>query len=537
MNKQLNFNHLIITIFIIYFLIGLAIFDDYSVTPDEELHRINGLISLKYVFNLFSINLFESTELLNAPNLYEDWRKTYGVIFDLPIAFLQVWQKINNQDIFLIRHFLNFIIFFFGCIYFFRLINENLLDKKIALFGTIILFTTPRIFSHSFYNSKDIIFLSLIIIAVFYCIKLLQKNNFKSFILAGLFCALATNIRVIGIYLPILTFIFYFFKEEKNKNVNNLKFFVILFFIYFTFVYLLWPFLWEDPFKNFFLILKESATYPNHWKFNILYLGEYLNPEHIPWHYFFIWFSFTTPFIYLIFIILGFFLFIKNYLHSFLIINFKKNIYLWQNNKQMVNLFIFLNFFIPIFFIICLNSTLYNGWRHLFFLYPFLIYLSLYGVLFFKNKVKIYNLIISLLIFQTLTNVYFIYKSHPIQNVYFNIFANKIIEGKMPIDYWGLGNKKTIDHVLVNNKKISISTSSFTPLNYLEFSDYNNLYSKEVIFSGTNIQSKLNSDFIFTNYYYDKNPTNIEKYSIPINYKSYYKLIINDIIVNELFTK
>lgn len=537
MNIKLNFNHLIKIIFIIYFLTGIVIFDDYSVTPDEELHRINGLISLKYIFNLFSINLFESAELLNAPNLYEDWRKTYGVLFDLPISFFQVWLQISNQDIFLTRHLLNFIIFFIGCIYFFRLIKKNLSDKKIALLGTLILFTTPRIFSHSFYNSKDIIFLSLTIIAVFYCIKLLRKNNLKSFILAGLFCALATNIRIISIYLPILTFIFFLFKEEHSKRTNNLIFFVILFFIYFIFVYLLWPFLWEDPLKNFFLALKESTAYPNHWKFNILYLGEYLNPEHIPWHYFFIWFSFTTPFIYLFFIVLGFFIFLKSYLNLFLNIDFKKKIYLWKNEIQMVNLFIFLNFFIPIFFIICLNSTLYNGWRHLFFLYPFLIYLSLYGILFFKKKVKIFNLIISLIIFQTFTNIYFIYKSHPIQNVYFNIFANKFIKGKMPIDYWGLGNKKTIDYVLINNKKISISTSSFTPLNYLEFTKNNNLYSKEVVFNGTSRRSKFNSDFIFTNYYYDKNPTNIEKYTIPINYKSYYKLIINDIIVNEIFTK
>ena len=38
------------------------------------------------------------------------------------------------------------------------------------------------------------------------------------------------------------------------------------------------------------------------------------------------------------------------------------------------------------------------------------------------------------------------------------------MKGKLPIDYWGLGNKKTID-ISITNKKISISTSSFTPLN------------------------------------------------------------------------
>ena len=107
----------------------------------------------------------------------------------------------------------------------------------------------------------------------------------------------------------------------------------------------------------------------------------------------------------------------------------------------------------------------------------------------------------------------------------------------MPIDYWGLGNKKTIEYVLKKNKNISISTSSFTPLHYLKLSKEKNNNFDKITYNGTDINSKSKSDFIFTNYYYDESPFNIAKYSIPNNYKSYYKLIINGIIVNEIFTK
>ena len=108
----------------------------------------------------------------------------------------------------------------------------------------------------------------------------------------------------------------------------------------------------------------------------------------------------------------------------------------------------------------------------------------------------------------------------------------------MPIDYWGLGNKKTIDFLLLKKNEFSISNSSFTPLHYLKYSKRNDFpYSKAIIFNGTSLKNKSLSDFIFTNYYYNQNPMNIEKFNIPKNYKSYYKLIINDIIVNEIFTK
>ena len=227
--------------------------------------------------------------------------------------------------------------------------------------------------------------------------------------------------------MPILTFIFYFYFEDENQKKKIFRFFFIFFFSYFLFVYLIWPFLWAAPIKNFFLILKESTAYPNHWDFNILYLGKYLNPENIPWHYFFVWLTITTPPIFLIIIIFGVSLFLKYYLHFFLKIDLKKNIYLWPDKKQMVNLFIFLNFFLPIFFVICLNSTLYNGWRHLFFLYPFLIYLSLYGIVFLKKNSKIFSIIISIIIIQVLSNIYFIYKSHPVQNIYFNILLRNLL--------------------------------------------------------------------------------------------------------------
>ena len=195
-------------------------------------------------------------------------------------------------------------------------------------------------------------------------------------------------------------------------------------------------------------------------------------------------------------------------------------------------------FFIPLFFVICLNSTLYNGWRHLYFLYPFIIYFALYGLEFILKKVpKNYKSIVFFLLFlQIINNIIFIYKSHPIQSVYFNIISKQFIKGNLPVDYFGLGNKKTIDFLITENKKFSISNSSFTPLYILIYADNDNFsYDENIQFNGTQISQKNKSDFIFTNYYYDRNPKLVEKYQIPANRKSYFKLIIDGIVVNEVF--
>mgnify|MGYP000887191519 CR=1 FL=1 len=539
MKIKSNFNYLIIFLFFSFFLLGSIIFKDYSVTPDEPLHRINGFISLKYILNLFFTNLSNNNLLQDIPDLYNDWRRTYGSIFDLPFAYIEFVSEIDIQNIFLLKHYTLFVIYFLSTFYFFLLLKKNLKNDKIALIGVLILVSTPRIFSHSFYNSKDILFLSFMIIAVYYSVELLKKYSFKNLFISCILCAFASNIRIIGIYLPVLTFIFYFFIDEKIKAKTNIKFFFIYFSLFFVILYSIWPFLWLNPIENFLTILKESASYPNHWEFKTLYLGNYLNPENIPWHYFFIWFFSTTPLIFLLIIFNGLFLFLKKYLYFFLNIKFNKNLKIWENDDQMVNLFIFLCFFIPIFFVVTLNSTLYNGWRHLFFVYPFLIYISLFGLVHIFKKIntnfkKIFYLFIGL---QILSNFYFIYTSHPIQNIYFNFVSKPFIKNNMPVDYWGSGNKKTIDFLITKNKSFSISTSSFTPLINLQYSDNKDNYAKNIKFFGTQKIYKNNSDYIFTNYYYNRNPKNEEKFQIPKSFISYYKLIINGITVNEVFAK
>ena len=119
MKLKTNFDYLLIGFFLIYFLIGHYIFRDYLVTPDEPLHRINGFISLKYILKLFFNSSIYIEQLKDIPELYNDWRKTYGTVFDLPLSWFELVYKLNIQESFLLRHYLIFLIFFISNIFFF----------------------------------------------------------------------------------------------------------------------------------------------------------------------------------------------------------------------------------------------------------------------------------------------------------------------------------------------------------------------------------------------------------------------------------
>ena len=79
---------------------------------------------------------------------------------------------------------------------------------------------------------------------------------------------------------------------------------------------------------------------------------------------------------------------------------------------------------------------------------------------------------------------------------------------------------------------IKISAASFTDLNKTKLileGKYKNKF--EFV-----QDSHYKADFIFTNYYYYKNPKfNKKRYDIPKNFKSYYKFKIGEKTINELY--
>ena len=436
----------------------------------------------------------------------------------------------NHQDIYYLKHFLNFFTFYISSIIFFYVIKSRFKNNFLALIASLFYISAPRIFAESFYNCKDIIFMSLTVFAIFFALKVLKKTNIKNIILFSFFCALATSVRPLGIFILFLLFAFLIFESLEEGNIyKKFNFILISLFFYILFTYLLWPYLWLDPLNNFIFSLKSFSHYG--WGGSTLYFGDYVKSQSLPWHYTFVWIAITTPLIYSLLFIVGSYKVFSNFFT-----NLEK---LWKNLNEKLDLFILSFFFAPIFLVIILNSTLYDGWRHLYFIYPSLIYISIFGLnyilnlnskKFFKNS---FFIIVFISIF---INIFNIIKFHPFQNVYFNFLVEKKVNSLFNVDYWGLGNAHSILKILDdanNSENINIRTASFTPLNYSKYI-INNEKMKNINFTGT---AGINSEYIFTNHIYEGNPKYKKKYFIPNNYKKIYSLKRGNIVINEIYKK
>ena len=439
--------------FLTYLLVGITIFKDYGISWDEPFQRDNGLITADYVFKGDDfLSTFKS--------------RYYGTFFELLLVLLEVpllGAKSDLRLVFLLRHFFTFIFFYISVIFFYLFSKDLFKNDKYALLACLLLVLSPRIFAHSFYNSKDIPFLSAIIIAFYTLNRLITFNDLKTAILHALSCSVAMDIRVVGIFMTALT-VLYFLIEIMLKINNRDKFNPILmpFFAYLLlttiFTIALWPFLWEAPLRHFIDAIKLMSHYQWHGKtLYVLYMGNYLKATEIPWHYGPLWIIMTTPIVYSAMFIIGSVINLYDF--------FKNPIHYYSIQKTLF--FSLCWFFLPILVVILLQSTLYDSWRQLFFIYPALIILALSGVVKLSNHfynimrlkklfISIYFLFLGLNVFTTAA---FMIKYHPYQNVYFNTLAGtsmKRIKANFDLDYWGLSYRKALEFILNGDDRKTI---------------------------------------------------------------------------------
>jgi hypothetical protein len=448
--------------FLIYFIIGIFIHDDYGINWDEQASRNYGFISGDYILekllpdkiyykiysNITKNKFSEKVKEKNPPKLTDQsfMERAYGVTFELPAAILETVLNLNDIDkIYKFRHLLVFFVFFLSSIIFYNLCLLISKDRVISLLFASMLVIHPRIFSDTFHNSKDIIFLSYLIISILFGYKLIKKNSFKNIILFSIFTALSFGLKIIGILLLYSTSMIYLIQNQSTLR-TRLKFLFFISLITLTFCYIFWPYLWENPITNFKLAFELFSNFK--WSSEIPFMGKFINSDRLPWYYIPLFFLITTPAYILILIIFGLLIFIYQ------LFNYKKN--KLYTNSIITNFFLSQIFLIPLLFAIFNNSTLYDGWRHFFFMYPILLIISISSLTYFLKKKIFYIMLISFITAGGIIQSYWNFKNHPFQHSYFNkLFYEKPNE-KFESDYWGISNKYLIDQLLLYEKSEKI---------------------------------------------------------------------------------
>ena len=549
--KRIKENKITLIIFISYFIIGLFLYKDYGIGIEEHFQRQNGFFWLKQISERFQLSILtdSASSIFSQIRNYDpslpnpEFFNFYGIVFDVPLALAEIILEDKEIKFFFeLRHLINFFIFFVSAIYFFKILNKRFNANIIIYLGVIFYICSPRIFGDSFHNNKDILFLSFITITFYYLFSLFEKNKLKNLIFFSLFASIATSTRIMGIYLPLLYFIFLFL-EYLSQNIT-IKFFLQKIFIvlifYILFLYLHYPYIWELRLDNLFSWFSKFFYNMN---YRILFNGEYFNIKYLPRLYLPIWILITLPSYILILSLMGFFLLTKRFYFRILNIQLTKiSIYndLWRSNNEKKDLFIFISLTIFLLYAIFFNVAMLSGWRHFYFLHIFIIYIAVYYLniifLLIKKNTLLKNLFIFFNILLTINIISQIYVFHPYQSLYFNNLLNKKNILKFPIDTPSLSRKDALEFIITNGKafdKINIANASWTPLyngkDLLLKKDF-----KKLNFVG---QDYDKADYIYTNFIYEVDPNFNKKYFLDKNFEIIKEHKIKDMTIYRIYKK
>jgi len=386
---------------------------DFGVTWDEGARHRNGERVWRYL----------NGERDRA--LFERGGHVYGGLFDV-IAVAAERQV--PADRFVVRHIINATFGWAGVV-FCGALAARLFGIWAGPLGMILLVSSPRYFADSMNNPKDLPYAAASI-ATLYAISTMSPA--WPYISRGtafgiiLTLAAALNIRPAAVvYLGFFGLLLgVFILLEKTTDWRRLGLTALRVAIIVVAALLagtaFWPWAQQAPLTRPFQALFEASEYP--WAGQVLFDGRNYPAPNLPWFYPLRWLLISTPPVVLAGVLLA------------LVPSSRE----WTL-RRLALAFVAL---LPLSLVFLKDSTLYDGVRHLLFIYPVIVVLAASGWIAFLSEPRprwVRGAAAACLLAGVLSILAFQIRYHPNQTVYFNelVGGTRGAFAKFELDYWG----------------------------------------------------------------------------------------------------
>jgi len=438
---------------------GLSLYRDYGVSWDEPVQRAYGETVYAYAFD-------------GDDALLADRHRVYGPVFEVLLVSLERGLGLeDSRDVYFMRHLFTFLMFAAGIVFFFLLAARVLRDWRMGLMGALLFILTPRVFAHAFYNSKDIPFMAMFVICMYTLVAYLDRRSAWASVLHGACCALLVDMRVMGIFVPVITLGFFLggLAAKKAEGPGRAKIalnFGLFCSAFVPLAILFWPTLWSNPFANFISAFDAMRKFS--WGATVLFMGEEVRSTELPPHYTAVWIFITLPIMYLLLSATGL------VAAALRLAGRSETLAVRRRDALLVLIWLI----VPLAFLSFSGAVLYDTWRHSFFVYPAILMLVLigFGWLLRISQLRISGVrgrvcalsLILLLAANVSGAVSFMIRSHPHQNVYFNstVGGTKGAAGNYEMDYWGLSYRDLLESMLEKDSRAAIRVHSLNEPGY-----------------------------------------------------------------------
>ena len=423
----------------VFAIVGLAFLDDYGVTLDEPIQRHLGLSSLDFILG-------------DEDALPKDHVRFYGVAVEVPLALAErLLGLADSRDIFLGRHLLSHLLFLAGGLFCSLLVHRLFGSRLLALFALLLFLLHPRLYGHSFVNTKDLPFLSMFMIELYLIDRAFRRDTLGAFALCGLGAGLLSNIRIMGLMLLVAVLALRACdllqapagKERKHVLTTGGGFLLAGALT----LYASFPYLWSNPLR----ILQGLTELSWHPEIVVTrFQGELVRWPDIPAHYTPTWIAITTPPVVLLLGLVGMACTLRDLI--------RRPAEALRNTGLRFRCLLLGCLAVPIAAVILLNANIYDGWRHLYFLCTPMALLAVFGLRWLASAGRrrsvhgrrtAVHAFAATGVAATLVEMALI---HPYQTSYFNFLVDRhtpeYLRTQYQLPYWGIQYWEGLKHLL-----------------------------------------------------------------------------------------
>ena len=440
----------------LFLVAGLAVLDDYGVTDDEFHSRGIVQTNLRFLAN------DDIAAFIRGFHIDRTADKFYGIAFEAPLFLTdRAFALDDGRAIIVSRHLLSRVVYLVGGLFAYLLAYRLFRSRLLAVAALLLLLLHPRLYAHSFFNSKDIPFLVAFIIALYLAHRAFKKDTLLSFALLGVGVGVAVNLRIIGVVLlavvPALRALDLAFapsRRERKRVLLSTGAFVLMSLLT---IYALLPYLWADPLGRaveWWTTLSDHPYEPDQ-LFRGLHRRTAGIPEYIP-----VWFSITSPPFALLLGLVGTVAVLLGAVRSPRIAI--------RSGRLRFGLLLIGCVAAPVAAVILLNANIYDGWRQMHFAWAPFSLIGMFGMAALTRalarsrlRAAVYGAAVVGVAATALSTTLI----HPNQQAYFNALVDRVTPERLrtqyEMDYWHHPRLQTLEW-LSNNADLLPGKAAIT---------------------------------------------------------------------------
>lgn len=430
--------------FVAFWLLGLLTAADYGPGWDEQdemdILRMN---LWEYARQLhLDESAFErraQTEGLTISTLTpisQSIEQDHGIAALYPLAGAVMSESISENTLSRLWHMACWTLFTLGALALYAAARELGLGPLWALLGPVMLLLSPRFFAQGHFNNKDIVFMALALCLLWTALRLMRRPTFPGGLLFALAGAYAANTKVAGMALFGLCGVLVVVHLALQKRLDRRAWAVggTAFTAFLALYALLTPALWQSP-VTFVRYLITNALSFQRWSNWVLFRGTVfrLSQQSLPWYYLPYMILAATPLWALLLIALG---------AVWAILRVTRR-------RDMRALLVLLMAFLPLGVAVVTRTTVYNGWRHFYFIYGPMMLLGVCGLQGLCRAAKPFPrrlLAGGLALCMALTGVGLI-TQHPHQQAYYQPLMQLKGTDYNELDYWNVSVREGLEQL------------------------------------------------------------------------------------------